>query len=154
MPAAMFKPLGLCAWLLACAAALACGSARADDYGLWVTSGMHSWHHNASQSHYRDANYGIGIALAMPHDVDVVGGTYIDSDNRRSNYAGVMVQPLHLGGARFGALAVAVSGYTPGHLSDVLMPMASYAYKWAGINLFWYPGKVTALELKARLASF
>ena len=154
MPAEMSKPFRLSAWLVACAATLACHFARADDYSLWVTSGMISWHHNASQSHFRDNNYGIGLSFEMPHDVNVVAGTYIDSDNRRSNYVGVMYQPLNLGGVRFGALALAVTGYTPGRLSDVLIPMASYEYKWAGVNLFWYPGKVTALELKARLATF
>ncbi len=119
-----------------------------------MTTGLRSWHHNASQSHFRQNNVGIGLSLEMPHDINLVTGTYIDSDNRRSNYLGVMYQPLNLDGIHVGVLAGAVTGYTPGKLSDAIIPMASYEYKWAGINVFWYPGKVTAVELKARVAEF
>ncbi|HKB58689.1 MAG TPA: hypothetical protein VKC56_01450 [Gallionellaceae bacterium] len=149
----MFKPFGLCALLIACAACWS-GAARADGSSLWVTTGFRSWHPNESQSHFRQENIGIGLALELPHDLSVVGGTYVDSDNRRSNYLGVMYQPLRLGGVHFGALAGVVTGYAPGRLSQAIVPMASYEYKWVGVNALWYPGKVTALELKLRVAQF
>lgn len=154
MPAETSKPFGLPALLIACAAAFLCDSAQADDYSLWVTTGLRSWHRDESQLHYRQNNVGIGLALEMPHDLSLVAGTYVDSDNRRSNYGAVMYQPLHLGGVHFGALAGVVSGYVPHRLSDAVLPMASYEYKWAGINLFWYPGKVEAVELRVRVAQF
>lgn len=154
MPVERFTPFGLSAWLVACAAMCWANAAKASDSSLWVTTGFRSWHPNQSQAHFRQENVGIGLALQLPHDLSVVGGTYVDSDNRRSNYLGMMVQPLHLGDVHFGVLAGVVTGYTPGRLSEAVVPMASCQYKWAGVNVLWYPGKVAAAELKLRLVQF
>lgn len=151
MPTATLRAPGL---IFACAAARCCTPARAGDYSLWLTSGVHSWHHNASGTHFRQNNVGIGLALEMPHAISLVAGTYDNSNNRRSNYFGIMFQPLDLGGVHVGALGGWVSGYHRRGRSDAVIPMASYEYKWAGINLFWYPGKVTAIQIKARVVTF
>lgn len=154
MPATRLKRFGLSAWLVAAAAMFCCNAAHAGESSLWLTTGFRSWHPHESQAHFRQENIGIGLALQIPHDLSVVGGTYVDSDNRRSNYLALMYQPLHLGDLHFGALAGVVTGYTPGRLSKAIVPMASYQYRWAGLNVLWYPGKVAALELKLRVAQF
>ncbi len=154
MPAEMLKPFGLLALPTACAAAFLCNSARADDDSLWVTTGLRSWHTNESQMHFRQNNDGIGLSFEMPGDINVVAGTYMNSDNRRSNYFGVMYQPLNLGGVHIGILGGVVGGYSLGKLTVAVIPMASYEYKWVGINLFWYPGILTAAQLKVRIAEF
>ncbi len=153
MPAEMFRGVGLRALLAACMV-LSCNFARADGDSLWLTTGFRSWHPNESQSYFRQENIGVGLSFETPDAVNVVAGTYVDSDNRRSNYLGAMFQPLNLGGVHLGALAVIVTGYVPDKVSHAFIPVASYEYDWAGINVLWYPGKVTAVELKARVARF
>ncbi len=131
-----------------------CKSALAVDDSLWVTTGLRSWHTQEAYWHYRQNNDGIGLSYEMPHEIDIVAGTYMNSDNNRSNYFGAIYEPVDFFGIHLGILGGFFSGYTSARLATPLIPMASYKYKRAGINLFWVPSKVTALQLKLKLADF
>jgi hypothetical protein len=131
-----------------------CKSALAADDSLWVTTGLRSWHTNENYWHYRQNNDGIGLSYEMPNKINIVAGTYMNSDNNQSNYLGASYQPLDFSGVRLGILGGFFSGYTSARLVTPLIPMASYEYKKVGIDLFWVPSKVTALQLKFKLADF
>ncbi len=129
-------------------------SALADDDSLWVTTGLRSWHTNEGYWHYRQNNDWLGLSYEMPHDINVVAGTYMNSDYNRTNYLGAMYQPLNLFGVHVGLLGGFFSGYTSARLTTPLIPMASYEYRRVGVNLFWIPSIVTALQLKVKLTDF
>ncbi len=132
--------------------AFTCNAAQAGDDSLWLTSGLRSWHTNQDQRKYRENNDGIGLSYEMPYDVNMVAGTFMNSDNRRSNYFGASYQPVDILGVRLGVMGALFSGYTSANFEATLIPMASYEYKRVGVNLFWVPSKVTGLQLKFKLA--
>jgi hypothetical protein len=70
------------------------------------------------------------------------------------NYFGAIYEPVDFFGVHLGILGGFFSGYTSAKFPTSLIPMASYEYKRVGINLFWVPSKVTALQLKVKLAVF
>ena len=78
----------------------------------------------------------------------------MNSDNNRTNYFGAIYEPVNFFGVQLGILGGIFSGYTSARLTTPLIPMASYEYERVGINLFWVPSKVTALQLKVKLADF
>ncbi len=78
----------------------------------------------------------------------------MNSDYNRTNYLGAMYQPLNLFGVHVGLLGGFFSGYTSARLTTPLIPMASYEYRRVGVNLFWIPSIVTALQLKVKLTDF
>ena len=133
---------------------LLCKPALAADDSLWLTSGLRSWHNNQDQEQFRENNNGIGLSYEMPHDINIVTGTYMNSDDKRTNYFGAMFQPLEIFGVHLGILGAFFTGYTSADFETTVIPMASYEYKSVGINLFWIPAKVTALQLKFKLAEF
>lgn len=155
MSTGIYKAIGLFAALvIALSITFLCLSAWAADDSLWVTSGLRSWHTNESYWHYRQNNDGIGLSYEMPHEISIVAGTYMNSDNNRTNYFGAIYNPLDFFGAQLGILGGFFSGYTSAKFPAAVIPMASYEYKSVGINLFWVPSKVTALQLKVKLADF
>lgn len=131
-----------------------CKPALAAEDSLWVTSGLRSWHTHEDYWHYRQNNDGIGLSYEIPHEINIVAGTYMNSDNNRTNYLGAIYKPLDFFGAHLGILGGFFSGYTSAKFPAAVIPMASYEYKSVGINLFWVPSKVTALQLKVKLADF
>ena len=149
------KPIGLfAAIVIALSITFLYQSAWAGDDSLWVTSGLRSWHTNESYWHYRQNNDGIGLSYEMPHEINIVAGTYMNSDNNRTNYFGAIYEPVNFFGVQLGILGGVFSGYTSARLTTPLIPMASYEYERVVINLFWVPSKVTALQLKVKLADF
>lgn len=155
MSTEMYEPYGLFAALvIALLIAFLCKSALADDDSLWLTTGLRSWHTNEGYWHYRQNNDGIGLSYEMPHEINIVAGTYMNSDNNRTNYLGAIYEPVDFFGAHLGVLGGFFSGYTSTRLTTPIIPMASYEYKRVGINLFWVPSIVTALQLKVKLADF
>jgi hypothetical protein len=131
-----------------------CRPARAADDSLWVMTGFNSWHTNEGHWHNRQNNDGIGLSYEMPHDLNIVAGTYIDSNNNRSNYLGATYEPVDILGIHVGVLGGYVSGYSFAKIIPPVIPTASYEYRRVGINLIWVPTVVTAVQLKIRMADF
>lgn len=131
-----------------------CMPASAADDSLWVMTGFNSWHNNEGHWHNRQNNDGIGLSYEMPHDLNIVAGTYIDSNNKRSNYLGATYQPLDILGIHLGVLGGYVSGYRFVSVIPPVIPFASYEYRRVGINLIWVPTVLTAVQLKIKLAGF
>ncbi len=155
MSTEMSKLVGLFASLvMALLIIFLCKPALAAEDSLWVTSGLRSWHTNEGYWHYRQNNDGIGLSYEMPHEINIVAGTYMNSDNNRTNYLGAIYQPVDFFGVHLGVLGGFFSGYTSARLTTPLIPMASYEYRRVGINLFWVPSIVMALQLKVKLADF
>lgn len=69
---------------------------------VWVNPGFYS-QHLRSGGQFRSDNLGVGAEAAFSADHAVLGGTFMNSDDRRSNYAAYWWRPLHW---KFGAAAV------------------------------------------------
>lgn len=126
--------------------------ARADDEGIWLTTGEWSRHTNESEHKYRQNNTGIGIQADLSVDQSVVVGYYNNSIHRDTFYMGTTYTPLHFYGAKFGGVFAMATGYSQ---LVPAVPIAglytSYAYQRAGINFMWLPHVVAAVQLKWRI---
>jgi hypothetical protein len=108
---------------------------------VWVNPGVLSYHFNQSAG-YRGDNWGFGAQINFPHDLALLGGTFINSDRQRSDDAGIMWQPYSLGPIKLGGVAGAFNGYPyfkNGAWFPAVLPMASTSYKWVGANVTIIP---------------
>jgi hypothetical protein len=108
---------------------------------VWINPGVLSYHFNRNAG-YREDNWGIGGQLDFPGDISLLGGTFINSDNRRSHDVGLLWEPLHLGIFKFGGVAGGFDGYPymlNGAWFPALLPMASTSYGRFGANLTVVP---------------
>lgn len=122
--------------LMCLAAAASFHSARADDttasagadapwwqpQAFWVDPGVLSYHFDRHAG-YREDNWGLGGQIDLPHSVSVLGGTFINSDNARTHYAGVLWQPWSLGPVKAGAVVGGFDGY-PHYQNGAWFPAA------------------------------
>lgn len=69
-----------------------------------------SWHSDRAAG-YREKNPGIGIEHDVSDDVSLIAGTYINSYNRRTAYAGARWMPLVFGPVRAGLTGAVATGY-------------------------------------------
>jgi hypothetical protein len=108
---------------------------------VWINPGVLSYHFDRHAG-YREDNWGVGGQLDFDYDLALLGGTFLNSDNRRSHYFGALWQPYELGGIKLGAVAGAFDGYPfmrNGAWFPALLPMASVAYDRLGANLTVVP---------------
>ncbi|MGA2552900.1 MAG: hypothetical protein ABSF50_22380 [Burkholderiaceae bacterium] len=110
-------------------------------HSFWVDPGVLSYHFN-QHAGYRGDNWGIGGQLGFTDDLALMGGTFINSDNQRSHYFGVLWQPYDIAGIKLGGVAGGFDGYPYMHNGawfPALLPMASYSYERVGANLTIVP---------------
>jgi hypothetical protein len=131
-----------------------CRPAPAADDSLWLTSGFWSRHNQQAHYHYRQDNVGIGLSYELPYDLNIMAGTYINSNNGRSDYIAASYLPLHILGVHVGVLGGYDSGYSFAKFYPPVIPFASYEYSRVGINVIWVPSLVIAAQLKVKLADF
>lgn len=157
------RRLGAC-----CLAALFAAGARAEEVRhfapqVWLTPGVYSYHFERDKG-LRDANPGLGVEVAWARDHALMAGTYINSNDARSRYAGYVWRPLHrrLAGLDLGAgvIVAAIDGY-PNYRSGgwylAPLPVVSIEGRRFGLNLSVIPtlaGRVDgalAFQFKLRL---
>lgn len=141
---------GLAAALIAgqaCAAEEAPASAAPEvnaagrDFNLWFTPGIFSHHYDRSAG-YRERNWGYGLQSNLSNSVSVMAGDYINSDNFRSNYAGVIWQPWSWHSVKFGAAAIVLNGYPlmqSGGWFPAILPLITIGNERIGVNLTAIP---------------
>lgn len=93
---------------------VAATSAQAD---MWVNTPVLTYHESRRRDtgeHWNENQHKEGLAWGVEFgrdDLSVIGGRYLNSYFRKTNYAGAKWMPLHAGPVRFGAVAGYASGY-------------------------------------------
>ncbi len=108
---------------------------------IWINPGELSYHFNRSAG-YREDNWGFGAQLNYPHNIALLGGTFINSDRQRSHDFGILWQPYEFGAVKLGGVVGAFDGYPymeHGAWFPAALPMASVAYQRFGANLTIVP---------------
>jgi hypothetical protein len=112
-----------------------------DAQSLWLNPGVFSEHFDHSFG-FRQDNWGFGAQLNLPNDIAVLGGEFLNSDNRRSHDIGLLWQPVALGPFKIGAVAGAFDGYPHyrnGAWFPAILPMVSTSYGIVGANFSIVP---------------
>lgn len=125
---------------------------------VWVNGGLLSYHFQRDRG-YRERNWGLGVEAVLTPDHALMLGTYLNSENERSRYAGYQWRPLHWqpGGVRVsaGVAASLVDGYPT--MNDrgwflAAMPMLAVEGRTFGANFLVVPnvkhGGAIAVQLK------
>ena len=60
---------------------------------VWLNPGFFSWHFNRSLD-LREDNWGVGVEAAFAPEHAVMAGSFINSDDDRSNYVAYLWRPL------------------------------------------------------------
>jgi hypothetical protein len=126
--------------------------ARADTESVWLTSGEWSRHTNEDVHKYRQNNNGVGVQADLNADSSIMMGWYNNSIHRETVYMGITYTPWHIGGAKFGGVYAMVTGYAK---FVPAIPIASlygsYEYERVGVNVYWLPSVVVAVQLKWKI---
>ena len=97
-------------------AAFSSQNARGDEppTQVWVNPGFYSQHFKSS-TRFRSDNWGVGAEVTFSPDHAVLAGSFINSDDRRSQYGAYWWRPLHWTvsdvGVHAGVVAAALDGY-------------------------------------------
>jgi len=113
----------------------------ADEFNLWIAPGIFS-HHFDRNAGYRERNWGFGVQSNLSESVSVMAGNYINSDNDRSDYAGVIWQPWSWHSVKIGLAAAAFNGYPlmlNGGWFPAILPLLSIRNERVGVNLTAIP---------------
>lgn len=157
----MKKPMPFLA-ALGCCAALA-SPARGEENApqVWINGGLLSYHFDRSKD-YRERNWGLGAEAIIAPDHALMLGTYLNSENGRSHYAGYQWRPLHWQPYGFnvsaGLAGSVIDGYpTMNNRGWFLaaMPVLAIEGKRFGVNLILVPnfnhGSAIAAQLKLKV---
>lgn len=126
--------------------------AMADEETVWLTTGMWSRHNAEAQHHYRQNNSGVGFQVDETRNLSVAFGQYQNSLNQPTTYGGITYAPLHIGNGKIGFMTVLATGYTDKVPAVPLLSLyGTYEYKRVGVNVFWLPSVVVAVQLKFKL---
>ncbi len=121
--------------------------APSDDAGplvlqsVWINPGVFSLHFNQGYG-YRQDNWGIGGQLNFNHDLALLGGSFINSNDARSHDVGILWQPLEWGPFKIGAVGGGFDGYPNmenGAWFPAVLPMVSTSYERIGVNFSIVP---------------
>jgi hypothetical protein len=113
----------------------------ANDFNLWLTPGILS-HHYDRNAGYRERNWGFGIQSSLSGSFSVMAGNYINSDNVRSDYAGVIWQPWSWRSVKIGLAAAVFNGYPlmrGGGWFPAALPLISIRNERVGANFTVIP---------------
>lgn len=142
--------------------ALADAAAETTFPQLWLNPGIYSQHFDTSKG-LRNNNVGFGAELALARDHAVMGGTYINSNRRRTHYGAYLWRPWHWEVAGLdlgaGALIGAFDGYPyrSGGWFVAPLPVLSIEGKRLGANISLIPTVANkfdgalAIQLKLRV---
>ena len=61
---------------------------------VWLSPGIYSRHFDRNKN-LRDGNPGVGVEVGLARDHSLLAGTFINSNNARTHYAGYAWRPLH-----------------------------------------------------------
>jgi hypothetical protein len=148
--------------VLGCCATLACpAGAQENAPQVWVNGGLLSYHFNRNKD-YRERNWGVGAEAILATDHAVILGTYLNSENRRSDYLGYQWRPLHWQSqgvdVSAGVALSLIDGY-PTMNNDgwflAPIPLLAIEGKRVGVNLILVPnfsrGAALAAQLKLKV---
>lgn len=127
---------------------------------LWVNPGVFSHHFRVGE--HREDNYGFGVELVAAPRHAFVAGSFINSNNERSRYAGYYWRPWiwQAAGANLGlgamlGIAEGYSNTSDGGWFALALPAFFAEYGRLGANLILVPtsdrGTALALQLKLRV---
>jgi hypothetical protein len=108
---------------------------------VWLNPGLSSYHFQEDRN-LNNNNYGFGAEYRYSTTKSVTAGRFYNSEYQTSSYAAWLWQPVMLGPVRFGALLGVINGYpraNNGNWFPLVLPVASYEYKFIGINLTYVP---------------
>jgi hypothetical protein len=148
---------GGCVLVLLCAAVYAANShaqaapgeskPQAEEWKpqVWINPGIYSYHFDRSKD-LRDNNIGFGVEAVLKPDHVLMAGTFINSNDARTHFAGYEWRPLHWkysavdisAGIVFGAFD-GYPNYRNGAWFVAPLPMLSIEGKTFGANLALIP---------------
>ena len=133
--------------------------AKADE--LWLTTGEWSrhvhdtncpWPGAACRPKYRQNNTGIGLEVKQSVDSSVLMGYYHNSVYRETVFGGMTYTPIHYSGVSLGIVGGLATGYTDKFPAVPIGGIfSSLEYKGVGMNIYWLPNVVTAIQFKIRI---
>lgn len=104
-------------------------------------------HHSCRTCGFRESNPGIALQWKSPwfegltglENTRLVAGTYINSNDRNSVYAGAQWMPGSYGPVKLGLQAVIISGYKEAAITPVLLPLISVEAQYIGVDVYAVP---------------
>jgi hypothetical protein len=134
--------------LLAALCGLPCGAPAAEpefQTQVWLNPGFYSYHFDRDKN-LRENNTGLGVEVLLAPDHGLMAGTFMNSRDERSYYAGYQWRPLHWRPAHVlvsaGVAVAAIDGYPTykdGGWFLSLLPVLSIEGRRLGINLSIIP---------------
>jgi hypothetical protein len=112
---------------------------------IWVNPGFYSYHFDRDKN-LRENNVGLGVEVLLAPDHGLMAGTFMNSRDERSYYAGYQWRPLHWRPAHTlvsaGIAIAAIDGYPTynnGGWFLSLLPLLSIEGRRIGVNLSIIP---------------
>jgi hypothetical protein len=147
--------------LVLCAVLASPASAQEYSPEVWLNGGLFSYHLNRGNN-YRERNWGLGAEVIVARDHALLAGTYLNSENNRSHYAGYEWRPLHWQPFALevsaGVAITAVDGYpTTNNGGWFVAPIPTLAIEGRrfGVNLVLVPnfkqGTAVAAQFKLKV---
>ena len=104
-------------------------------------------YHSCRTCGFRESNPGIALQWKSPwfegltglENTRLVAGTYINSNDRNSVYAGAQWMPGSYGPVKLGLQAVIISGYKEAAITPVLLPLISVETQYIGVDVYAVP---------------
>ena len=130
-------------WLLVLFS-LSTGLAHADSLdwkNAWVNAGFYTYHFEKDKQ-LENTNLGLGFEVPINSTYSLTAGRFHNSDNAKSNYAGVYVMPYQISGIKLGAVVGAFNGYPnayDGGWFPALIPVAAIEGSQFGLNVAFVP---------------
>jgi hypothetical protein len=126
-----------------------------ENTAVWVNAGMLS-HHFDQNRNFREENFGLGVEFDMTDKSSITGGYFRNSEDRHSNYLGLVWKPWAIGPIKIGFFGAIVNGYPEvnnGGLFPMALPVATFEYHLVGVNFFIIP-KISDRVAGAYVAQF
>jgi len=103
----------------------------------WITFGGVSDHfcHGCGLN---NVNPGLGIEYDRTDHTKIIAGSYLNSYNRTTVYAGAAYQPIQYGPARFGIVGGVATNYGL-KVPVIAAPVVSVEYRDVGVNILAVP---------------
>lgn len=135
-------------------------SVEAAAESVWLTTGLRS-HHEKRDSNYQENNTGFGGEIEYSRSSSFIAGQYRNSFNRESTYLGYRWQPIHSEHWGLGTSNILITGYASycndqkqckptGTAYLIPVPTITYERSLFGVNVYFIPAVVTAIQLKVR----
>jgi hypothetical protein len=159
------RPLQLLSSALTGLCVTLCGAHAADPEfspQVWLNAGFLSYHFDRDAD-LRNNNIGLGVEVLVAPDHVLMAGTFMNSNDERSNYAGYQWRPLHWQPAHAqvsaGLAISAINGYPyrDGGWFLSLLPLLSIEGRRVGVNFTIIPtikdrlNGAIAMQIKVRV---